>query len=351
MGLTTTMIGAFPKPAYVPISDWFSGPDGPDTACPTGAYAGELAAAGETAEALFIRAAEEVVRDQVAAGIDIPTDGEVRRENYIHYHCRHLDGIDFEQLSKHLVRGNYIAHLPTVRGPIGAREAFLPHDWQVAAAATDRPVKITLPGPMTIADTVVDAHYGDPARLGRDLAVALNTEIRALARAGCRHIQVVEPLFAGKVEAALDHGFENLSRCFDGIGDEVTKTVHMCCGYPDALDAADYPKAPMACYLVLAEAIDDAPIDAVSLEDAHRNNDLAKLLPRFRDTTVVLGAVAIARSRIETAAEIGQRLRAALRHIEAERLWVAPDCGLGLLSREQALAKLANMVEAARDIG
>ncbi len=351
MALVTTTIGAFPKPAYVPIRDWFGVPGGPDNSDPTGAYLDQLTAAGETAEARFVRAAREVIRDQVATGIDIPTDGEVRRENYIHYHCRHLDGIDFERLSERLVRGNYTAHLPTVTAPVRARDAFLPHDWKVAQTTTERPVKITLPGPMTIADTVVDSHYGDPNRLGRDLATALNVEIHALARAGCRHIQVDEPLFARKVEVALDYGFGNLSRCFDGIGDEVTRTVHICCGYPDRLDVADYPKAPRQCYLELAEAIDAAAIDAVSLEDAHRPNDLAALLPRFRDTTVVLGAIAVALSRIETAAEIGRRLADALHHIEAERLWVAPDCGFGLLGREQALAKLANMVRAARDVG
>ncbi|MDH3231513.1 MAG: 5-methyltetrahydropteroyltriglutamate--homocysteine methyltransferase, partial [Alphaproteobacteria bacterium] len=105
MRLQTTTIGAFPKPGYVPISDWFQGAAGPDTVDPTSGYAAQMARAGAEAEALFARAAKEVIADQVAAGVDIPTDGEVRRENYIHYHCRHLDGIDFATLTEKELRG------------------------------------------------------------------------------------------------------------------------------------------------------------------------------------------------------------------------------------------------------
>ena len=141
-------------------------------------------------EGLFVRGTRDAVIDQVTAGIDIPTDGEIRRENYIHYHCRHLDGIDFTQLTERVLReGAYAARLPTVTGPISARDRFLPHDWRVAQGFTDKPVKISIPGPMTISDTLADAYYGDPRHLAADLAAALNTEVLALAEAGCRHIQ------------------------------------------------------------------------------------------------------------------------------------------------------------------
>ncbi len=123
----------------------------------------------------------------------------------------------------------------------------------------------------------------------------------------------------------------------------------MCCGYPDRLDNPDYPKADRTAYLSLADAIEDSSIAAVSLEDAHRHNDLS-LLERFRSTTVILGAVAVAKSRIEPADEIRARLRAALDHIDADRLIAAPDCGLGLLGRELATAKLANLCAAAHDL-
>ncbi len=349
MPLTTT-IGSYPKPDYVPIPDWFHDPGGPDTTDPTAGYAEAVAAAGEALEGLFVRGTRDAVIDQATAGIDIPTDGEIRRENYVHYHCRHLDGIDFTRLTERALReGAYAAHLPTVTGPISARDHFLPHDWRVAQGFTDKPVKISIPGPMTISDTVADAYYGDPRRLGADLAAALNTEVLALAEAGCRHIQIDEPVFARKAEAALDYGIAGLERCFHGCHDGVTRTVHICCGYPDRLDNPDYPKAPNDSYFRLADALDQASIDTVSLEDAHRHNDLS-LLEKFRRTTVILGVFAIAKSRVEPVEEIAERLKAALQHIDGERLIAGPDCGLGLLGRQLALEKLANLVTAARAV-
>lgn len=350
MGLVTTTIGAYPKPSYVPIPDWFGADEGPDTRWPTNGYEEALRAMGERAEAFFRRATRQAVKDQVDAGIDIPSDGEIRRENYIHYHCRHLEGIDFHRLSEKPVRGGtYVAELPTITAPIRARDHFLPHDWRVAQGFTDRPVKMTVPGPMTIADTLVDAHYGDERRMGAELADALNAEIRALAEAGCRWIQVDEPVFARTPERALAYGFEHLERCFDGVPEEVTRVVHMCCGYPAELDMEDYPKADPGAYFTLADAVDAASVDAVSIEDAHRPNDLA-LLERFRKTTVILGVVAIAKSRVEPAEEIRARLNDALAHIEPDRLMVAPDCGLGLLGRELALKKLNNLTTAAHTL-
>ena len=351
MALVTTTVGAYPKPSFLPVSDWFAGSEGTDTPNPAEAYEKEIARMGPGGEALFAKAAAQVIADQVEAGVDIPTDGEVRRENYIHYHCRHLDGIDFDTLTERSLRtGNYRAHLPTITGPVQAGAPFLDHDWRVAQAATDRPLKATLPGPMTIGDTVADTHYGDPRRRGRDLGEALNKEVHALAAAGCRHIQIDEPVFARKPEQALAYGFEHLERCFHGLDEAVVRTVHMCCGYPSILDVKDYPKAPLASYARLAPVIEESSIQAISLEDAHRYNDLT-LLEKFEITTVIFGAVAIASSRLEPVDEIAGRLGMALQHIEAERLMVAPDCGLGFFSRDFARAKLANMCAAARQAG
>jgi 5-methyltetrahydropteroyltriglutamate--homocysteine methyltransferase len=349
MPLTTTTIGAYPKPDYIQVPDWFNIPSGPDTAEPTFGWAQALETMGDDAEAIFARGVKEVIEDQVGAGIDIPTDGEVRRENYIHYHCRHLAGFDFENLTKKKVREVYSAKLPTIRGPVRAQASFLPHDWQVAQSYTDKPVKITIPGPMTIADTVADAHYADPARLGRDLAAALNAEVLALAEAGCRHIQIDEPVFARQPEKALAYGFENLDRCFHDAPAEVVRTVHMCCGYPDRLDHPDYPKAPRESYGRIAAAIEESSIMAISIEDAHRHNDLT-LLEAFKTTSVILGVVAIAKSRVEPVEEIRDRLTSALAHIDADRLIAAPDCGLGLLGRDLSLQKLRNLGAAAHGL-
>ena len=350
MPLLTTTIGAYPKPDCVPIVDWFEANGGPDTGNPTKGYLEAIARMGEKAETLFARGMKEVVEDQVGAGIDVPTDGEVRRENYIHYHCRRIEGIDFDTLTPKAVRGGtYTAELPSITGPVKARDNFLAADWKLAQSFTDRPVKITMPGPMTIADTNVDLYYDDDRKLCADLAAAVNAEVRSLAEAGCTWIQVDEPVFARKPEAALDHGIENLNRCFHGVPGGVTRVMHMCCGYPDRLDRDDYPKADLDAYLRLAEAVDGAEIDAVSIEDAHRHNDLS-LLERFSRTKVILGVVAIAKSRVEPVEEIRDRLSAALDHIDAGRLIAAPDCGLGLLGRERTLEKLRNLCAAARSL-
>ncbi len=299
--IMTTTIGAYPKPDFVDVPDWFHNPD---TADPTAGWAEAVEAMGDEAEAVFARGTHQAVNDQVACGIDIPTDGEIRRENYIHYHCRHLHGFDFEGLTEKEVRGgNYSAKLPTIRGPVSAREHFLDRDYRVAQVATDRPVKITLPGPLTIADTTVDAWYGDGRALGAALADALNAEILALADAGCRNIQIDEPVFARKPDVALDYGFDHLERAFHGCPAHVNRIVHMCCGYPDRLDNPDYPKAPRSSYHRLAEAVDASGVNWVSLEDAHRHNDLS-LLEQFRHTGVILGVVAVAKSKVESEAEV-----------------------------------------------
>ena len=351
MPLLTTTIGAYPKPDYVPVVDWFNAEGGTINEDPTGRYEDELARMGDEAENIFQRAAADVIADQIACGIDIPTDGEVRRENYIHYHCRHLNGIDFSTLTEIMSRNEaYKARVPTITGPISPRDHFLPHDFRIAQATTNKPLKVTLPGPMTIGDTVADNYYGDEKKRGQELAAALNWEVLALAEAGCRHIQIDEPLFARKADAALEFGIENIERAFHGCPEAVTRTMHMCCGYPDCLDETDYPKAPRESYLQLAEAMDASSVMAVSVEDAHRHNDLS-LLDMFKKTTVIFGVVAIASSRIETVDEIRHRLVNALDHIDSHRLIAAPDCGLGMLERNMVMAKLKNLCEAAHSLG
>ena len=353
MAIPTTCIGAYPKPDYVPLRDWFTVDHGMTDAGAqvTHGYSATMAQATAETEALLVRGTRQAIEDQVAAGIDVPTDGEIRRENYIHYHCRHLDGFDFANLTRRSLRdGAYETDLPTIVGPVAPKGGhFLTVDYRVAQGFTSRPVKITVPGPVTIMDTVANRHYCDDRALAFDLAGAINHEVRALAAAGCACIQVDEPLFARKVGAALDYGIECLERCFDGVPDEVTRVVHICCGYPNRLDDRDYHKADQESYFRLARALDAAAIDQVSIEDAHRHNDLT-LLDEFRDKTVVLGVVAVARSRVESVEEVAMRLTEALDHIDRSRLVAGPDCGLGLLGLRLARAKLAVLCEAARSV-
>lgn len=351
MGLKTTCIGSYPKPDYVPIRDWFQVEHGLSEASGAVTRGANAARSDAETEALYAKATQAAVEDQVGCGVDVPTDGEQRRENYIHYHCRHLEGFDFEGLTRRVLRdGAYETELPTIRGRIEPRgEHFLPHDFTVAQGFTERPVKITVPGPTTIMDTCANAFYEDERQLAFDLADALNYEIRALAEAGCRYIQVDEPLFARNVARALDYGVECLDRCFDGVPEAVTRVMHMCCGYPGHLDDEAYHKADRRVYFDLAAAVDGSSVDQISVEDAHRYNDLS-LLEKFERSTVIFGSVAIARSRVEPVEEIAARLRAALGHIERDRLWVAPDCGLAMLGRDLAMRKLTNMCAAAAQV-
>ena len=345
MPLSTTTIGSYPKPSYAPVPNGFDAELG--SWRPTEATELDGTTTAAENEATLDRAVCEVVAEQSAIGIDVPTDGEIRREHYIYYHCRRLEGFDFESLVPRTMRdGGWAAEVPAVSSAIRAGAPFLARDWQIAQAATDRPVKITLPGPLTIAASAHDEFYGDERALSDALADALNVEIRRVAEAGCRWIQIDEPVFAREPERALAFGIDALARCFDGVPREVRRVVHVCCGYPSALDVEDYPKAERDAYFLLADALEAAPIDAVSIEDAHRHNDL-RLLERFASSTVILGVVDIARTRVESADEIRSRLRAALEHIDGARLIAAPDCGLAMLDRQVAVAKLRNVVAAA----
>ena len=351
--IRTTCIGAYPKPEYVPIIDWFELKDGlvSEGAEITRRYTAAMKNADTETEALFVKATQSAINDQLACGVDIPTDGEQRRENYIHYHCRHLAGIDFENLTSRILRdGAYEAELPTINGKIEPRsEHFLDRDFSIAQSFSDNPVKITVPGPTTIVDTTANTHYRSIRALAFDLADALNYEIRSLAAAGCKYIQVDEPLFARNVDRALDYGVECLNRCFEGVPDDVIRVMHMCCGYPDKLDSVDYHKADRNCYFQLAEALDNSSINQISIEDAHRYNDLT-LLEKFKNSTVIFGSIAIAQSGIESVEIISSRLAKALRHIDQERLIAAPDCGLALLGRDLAMVKLSNMCQAAQSV-
>jgi methionine synthase II (cobalamin-independent) len=346
----TTTIGSYPKPAEVPVRDWFRRDGGTDRAEPTAGYADTVRQYGPRLQPILDEATIEIVREQVELGIDVPTDGEVRRENFVHYHCRHLDGVDFEVLTEKQMLGQRAARVPTITGSVRpSRDPFLVRDWQIAQSATRKPVKITLPGPLTIGEWVADAFYEDPRIRGAALADALNVEIRRLAEAGCPAVQIDEPALARQVEDALAFGLEHLERCFHRVPRTTERIVHVGCGCPERLDDENYPKAPKESYFELAEGLDEIGIDTVSIEDACRPNDLG-LLERFTRTKLILGVIAIGRSRVEEVEEVRQRLRVALEHINAERLIAAPDCGLGLLGRELARQKLNVLTEAVHSL-
>ena len=345
--MLTTVIGAYPKPSYLKITDWFNASGGTDTEYPTKFYEDEIKKMGDRFDDLLNKATSEIISDQEECGIDILTDGEVRRENYIHYHCRHLEGIDFTNLTEKVARtGNYKCWLPTIKSKVKAREPFLVEEWKQNQSLTTKDLKITIPGPMTITDTIANTFYKSDEKMGEDLADAINVEIKRLVDAGCKYIQVDEPLFARKPQNAINFGIQNLERCFKDVEDKnIEKITHICCGYPDKLDAIDYPKAPLDSYSKISKALDESIIDTVSIEDAHRYNNL-EFLKDFNKTKVIFGLIKIASSQIETKEEIVSRINETLKFIDKEQLIVAPDCGLGHLPRDLAKIKLKKMVEA-----
>ena len=346
MPLTTTTIGSYPKPDYVPTPDWFR--VGMDSGSPSGAYEEFLASKQDNLDEIYVRATTEIITEQVELGIDVPTDGEIRRENYIYHQCRNFTGFDFTTLTRRALRnGSWVADVPTITGPVAAREPVLAGYFTGAQQVTNRPVKVTLPGPMTILDSTANRFYPTDAKAGAALGSALNDELLALVEAGCTWIQIHEPVFARQPDEALDHGFANLERCLQGVPEAVTLVVHMCCGYPMYLDQPDPMKADPAAYFLLAPAVDDSSVDVVSFEDAHRRNALS-LFERFSSTKIVLGSISIADSRLESVGEISARIAAVLEHVDRDRLIIGPDCGLGLLPRDVANKKLASMVAAAQ---
>jgi len=340
--MKTTTIGSYPKPDSMTLPGFIAKHPNP-----TASYSKWLKTRSEEDIESALEGGRAIVREQVSCGIDIPTDGEAPREHYVYYHLRHIHGYDFENLAERESRGGaWSPRVPVLRDAVRPGFAFLVKDWRNAQAATEKPVKMTVPGPMTIGDSTVDEHFGDEKALARALADTLNVEIRRLAEAGCQHIQVDEPLFARRPDAALDWGIECLERCFHGLPSSVARVMHMCCGYPSGLNMTDYPKADPQAYFDLAGPLDDAQVDAVSIEDAHRHNDLA-LLEKFTRSTVILGCVDIANTRVEGVEEISGRLSNARRHIEPDRLIAAPDCGLAMLDRPTVVRKMTNLAEAA----
>jgi len=345
--IKTTVIGSFPKPDYLKIPDWFKS-NNTTTKYNVNDYTiyYENESHKKIEEYNLLKAIKEVIELQDEIGIDVLTDGEVRREHYINYHLRHLQGIDFKVLIKKTSRNNAYTNLaPRITGKILPNKHFLTHDWKISQLFTKKNIKITIPGPMTIVDTFNNVYYHDTMELLEDLSKAINYEILDLVHNGCKYIQIDEPLFARKPSETLDFGIKYVEICFRDVPSNVCKIVHICCGYPDKLDKTDYPKADPDAYLRIAEALDNSCIDVISLEDRHRYNNL-ELFSKFKNVSIILGVIDIANNKIESIEDIKNRINEVLKYIPSERLIIAPDCGLAMLPKNICIQKLKNMVEA-----
>jgi len=297
---------------------------------------------------------ERVVKRQAELGVDIVTDGEVGREGYYMHFLRHgVQGIDVTHLSDKVMRdGAFVSQVPTVNGPVsGPPEPWCYKEYLRAQSASPVPVKYTLPGPMTLMDGSFNRHYSEnPSGLRAALVQLLQREVLALAAHGCRHIQLDEPVMMRYPEDALEYGVKNAALVFAGCPDSVERTVHLCCGYPDRLEPTDYKKADSKRYPEVLCALDVAGFHWASIEGAESGLDLS-FVSSLHVLGLQLGVVKVARSRVESVEEVVALGRAAIKNgLPPHRLMLAPDCGLGFLPLQVAEAKLANMVEAAKQL-
>ena len=279
------------------------------------------------------------IRDFERAGLDIVGDGEIRRESYSNRFATALEGMDVDRPAMVPGRAGGTNAVPRVVGPIRRTRPVEVDDLRFLRAHTDRPVKITLPGPFTMSRQAANEAYTTDAALALDLAAAVNEEIHDLFAAGADVVQLDEPWLQSRVEDARAFAVAAINRAVEGVTG--TTALHTCFGYAHVV--ADKP----AGYPFLAE-LNDCAVDQLALESAQPGLDLA-ILRAIPEKTVILGVLDLADDApVETADVVAARIDAALAHIEPERLQVAPDCGMKYLARDVAYAKLRALVEGAQ---
>ena len=332
--LPTTVVGSYPQPDWLVDRDVLTRGTVPRV-LQRGFWRVPDASLAEALD----DAATVAVRDMERAGIDVITDGEVRRQSYSSAFATALEGVDPERPG--IVpgrRAGTTVEVPRVVGPIARRSPVLLDEARFLRAASERAVKVTVPGPFTLSQQCVDEHYGDPRALALSFADAVNDEVRDLFAAGVDVVQLDEPWLQARAEAARDFGVEAIDRALEGASG--VTAVHLCFGY-----AAKVPGAKPNAYDFLAE-LDASSVQQVSIEAAQPGLDLRslQLLP---SKTVVVGVLDLGSPDVETPELVAERIRAALRHLPPERLVLAPDCGMKYLPRPVAFGKLQALARGA----
>jgi 5-methyltetrahydropteroyltriglutamate--homocysteine methyltransferase len=328
----TTIAGSLPKPSWLaePRKLW-----------PAWRLEGkELAEAKRDATILAVKLQED-------AGIDIVTDGEQARQHFVHGFIEAVDGVDFTRRVTMGIRDNrYEAQVPTVTGPLRLRRSAHLGEAATARAHTRRPLKFTLPGPMTIADTVADAHYGDRVSLAMAFAELLNQEARQLAELGVEVIQFDEPAFNVYLDAVTQWGIAALERAADGLSCKTA--VHICYGYgiQANIDWKSGLGAEWRQYEAIFPALAASRIDQVAVECAGSHAPV-ELLGLLSGKDVLLGAIDVATDRIESPEEVARTIEQASRFVPAERLFPCTNCGMAPMARDIAVAKLTALVRGA----
>jgi 5-methyltetrahydropteroyltriglutamate--homocysteine methyltransferase len=331
--LPTTLVGSYPQPAWlVDKSKLLS--NAPPRVRMREVWrvdADEL----ETAQDDAVRLA---VRDMERAGVDILTDGEVRRESYFNQFANALEGLDIDNPGEATNRRGKTSNVPRVTGPIKRAQSVFARDVAFLRSETDRPIKVTIPGPFTMTRLVQDDHYHDEDALIEAYADAVNAELHDLAAAGADIVQLDEPYLQSNADEAARNGISAINRALEGI--ECTTAIHLCFGY--AYVVKDKPSG----YAFLEE-LEDSAADQISIEAAQPKLD-PSVLPALSSKTIIYGVLDLGDKEIETADTVAKRIRAALAHIEPERLVIAPDCGMKYLPRATAQGKLKALVDGAQ---
>jgi 5-methyltetrahydropteroyltriglutamate--homocysteine methyltransferase len=278
------------------------------------------------------------IRDMERAGIDILTDGEMRRESYSNHFATALEGVDMTRPGMLTGRLGSIA-VPRVVGRVRRVHPVEARDMAFLRANTVRLAKITLPGPFTMTQQAKDEHYGDPEALAMDFAAAVNAEALDLEAAGADIIQLDEPWVRNDPDAARRYAVKAINRALEGL--KVTTVVHLCFGYAAVMGSAAKPSG----YSFLAELAACAA-DQISIEAAQPRLDLG-VLRDLAPKTVMLGVIDLGDPAVESAATVAERIRQGLVHLPPERLVAAPDCGMKYLERRTAFGKLKALAEGA----
>jgi 5-methyltetrahydropteroyltriglutamate--homocysteine methyltransferase len=331
--LTTTVVGSYPQP------EWLIDRERLSDRLPPRVRAAELWRVPEA----FLEEAQDdatriAVRDMELAGVDVVTDGEMRRESYSNHFATALQGIDLDTPGVALDRTGHENPVPRVVGPITRSRPVGARDVRFLRSLTDRRIKITVPGPFTMTQQAQNDHYATDGELALAYADVVNEELHDLKAAGADVVQIDEPYLQARAEPAREYALEAVERALAGLdGDTV---LHTCFGYAHIVH--DRPSG----YPFLAE-LNDCAATHISLEAAQPGLD-PEALRALPDKVVVLGVLDLGAEEVETPKVVADRIRRALTVVEPERLVVAPDCGMKYLPRERAFRKLQAMVEGAR---
>lgn len=277
------------------------------------------------------------IRDQERAGLDIITDGEMRRESYSNRFATALEGVDLDNHGTALDRSGHPNPVPRVVGRIRRRHAVETRDVAFLRANTDRMIKITVPGPFTMSQQAQNDFYASEREMALDYAAAVNAEIRDLFAAGADIVQIDEPYMQARPEKAREYGLEAVNAALDGINGQTA--LHICFGYAAIIHAR--PSG----YDFLPE-LAGCPVRQVSLETAQSNLDTS-VLEELRGKTIILGVIDLSTHEIESPETVAARIRRALPHVDADKVIIAPDCGMKYLPRNVAFGKMQAMAAGA----